>query len=114
LIYSTDADRPSSCNRTVDGSLTYVVLGWSAERQHVAFLVPMTIINLTSLFLIIMAMVWAGVQIGSYDSNPTDIMPLSLAEYDVEPDDPTGWKDRLKFCKERSQLITEKLDQSQE
>ncbi len=55
LIYSTATDLPRSCIRTVNGSATYQTFGWYTTLEHLAYLFPLTLINLVSCFIIAMA-----------------------------------------------------------
>jgi hypothetical protein len=57
MIYSriNNPAPPPSCNRIVNGIVTYEVVGWSVELKHIGFLLPMTIIILIALTLIIIA-----------------------------------------------------------
>lgn len=58
LLYSTHVDdsTPSSCMRTVNGSADLQVFGWSANSQTGVYLLPITIINLTTLVILVIAM----------------------------------------------------------
>lgn len=47
---------PPSCIRTVYGSANYEVFGWSATRQIAAFLIPVTLVNLCTLAILVVAM----------------------------------------------------------
>ncbi|KDR77667.1 hypothetical protein GALMADRAFT_209945 [Galerina marginata CBS 339.88] len=78
LLYSTFTDRPASCNRTMNGVTVYSVLGWSVLNESFGFLIPMTLINLTSLVLLLVAMF--RTKRGSYKYDPTDPEVLALAK----------------------------------
>jgi len=57
LIYSTKVSTaPSSCLRTVTGTGSYVVFGWEAKAKTAAYLLLMTLVNLTSIALFVIAM----------------------------------------------------------
>jgi len=47
---------PSSCPRTIDGSVNYQVIGWFISSHSAFFLLPLTILNLTSLLMLVGAM----------------------------------------------------------
>jgi hypothetical protein len=49
---------PPSCMREVKGSVDYAVIGWSVHMSYfqVALLLPMTIINLSTFVILILAM----------------------------------------------------------
>ncbi|KDR68394.1 hypothetical protein GALMADRAFT_231359 [Galerina marginata CBS 339.88] len=97
LLYSTIADRPSSCDRTVNGSVTYSLLGWSGEPEHIGFLMPMTIVNLAALLLILLVIYQASQ--GSIEDDPTDPRIIALAQLRVEDG---GWADRVTYRNQMS------------
>ncbi|KDR68987.1 hypothetical protein GALMADRAFT_48934, partial [Galerina marginata CBS 339.88] len=78
LLYSTFTGRPSSCTREVNGSVTYTVLGWTAGPEHIGFLMPMTVINLATFVVFVIAM--ARRKKGRYIYDPVDPKVLALAE----------------------------------
>ena len=43
---------PTSCFRTVGGTAEYQVFGWTADTKNAAYLIPVTLINLTSLVML--------------------------------------------------------------
>ncbi|KAF8812665.1 hypothetical protein BYT27DRAFT_7159083 [Phlegmacium glaucopus] len=92
LLYSVGA--PPACNREVTGNITYTVFGWSTESEHIGLIMPLTIVNFTSLVIMILAII--RTTYGSYQSNPTEAMALALAEHH-HADEPQGWKDRVIF-----------------
>ncbi|KAJ2924401.1 hypothetical protein H1R20_g12697, partial [Candolleomyces eurysporus] len=67
---------PSSCFRNVEGSVDYTVMGWSTASSYVqiAFLLPMTILNLTTL-VIFLAATYGGSSY-THDFEPTDTRSL--------------------------------------
>ena len=68
---------PDSCRRAVEGSVTYQVIGWYTASGHLGYLAPMTLINLASLFIIIMTMHKANGRTSADD--PTDLERLLAA-----------------------------------
>jgi len=95
FLISTGGDRPASCNRTLTGTFTYRVLGWSVKLDHIGFLMPITIVNLASFFIMILAII--GTKPVSYDSDPLDPKALVLAEHYFDTNDVEGWKDRVTY-----------------
>lgn len=98
LIYSTVEDIPPSCVRTVEGNATFQVVGWSAEIEHIGFLMPMTLINLFSLIIIVTVLVMSKGQAHNFD--PTDTRPL-LAANAPEGQKPEDWDDRVFYLSRR-------------
>ena len=89
-------DRPPSCNRTLTGGFVeYQTRGWSVELRNVGFLVPMTILNLASLVIILVAMFNATD--GAYKFDPFDPTALLSASYKVEEGQPMEWKDPVNY-----------------
>ena len=62
----------------VEGSTTYAVLGWWVNFASIGYLMPMTIINLASLILLLVAMFRR--KKGSFKDDPTDPEVLAAAE----------------------------------
>jgi len=79
LLYSTISDRPPSCSRDVNGTLDYMWMGLLVDVHHVGFLMPVTLINLVSLILILVAMFQA--KKGSYKFDITSHEVLAMATY---------------------------------
>jgi hypothetical protein len=98
FIYSvnTNPGPPSSCLRQVNGTLSEEVMGWVAKPVHIAFLLPVTIINLASLFVILIAKVKEKRR-GRYEFDPSDPRPLVLAEHLLAEGDPSGWTDGVSY-----------------
>ena len=86
MLYSTSTYRPPSCDRTVEGWTDYAVLGWWVNFGNVGYLLPMTIINLASLILLLVAMFRR--KKGSFKDDPTDPEVLVAAK----PGDPVEAK----------------------
>ena len=103
FIYSTIANPPSSCLRTVNGSLTAEVIGWFAKPVLILFLMPMTILNLASLIIVLITRSRAKGDCHEFD--PTDLMPLILAEPSLDEEEPSGWADRVTY---RSREVCER------
>jgi len=70
----------------VEGRTKYAVLGWSADYANIGYLLPMTIINLASLILLLVAMFRR--KKGSFKYDPTDPEVLASAK----PGDPVKAK----------------------
>ena len=62
----------------VEGSTTYAVLGWWVDFASIGYLMPMTIINLASLILLLVAMFRR--KKGSFKDDPTDPEILASAK----------------------------------
>ena len=86
---------PSSCIRTVHGSLSAEVTGWFAKPVHIGFLMPMTILNLASLVVILKAISMARRNCCEFD--PSDLRPLVIAEHNLDEGEPSGWADGVKY-----------------
>ena len=97
FIYSVIANPgpPPSCLRPVNGTLSEEVMGWVAKPVHIAFLLPVTIINLASLVVIVIAK--AKEKRGCYEFDPSDPRPLVLAENILAKGDPSGWTDGVSY-----------------
>ena len=80
LLYSTITDpaRPDSCNRTVTGHGWATFRGWARQgADTIGLLMPMTLVNLASLILTLMAM-FLGKKV-LYQFDPTDPRSLIFA-----------------------------------
>lgn len=109
FLISTGTGRPASCNRTVNGTFTYSVLGWSVKLEHIGFLLPITIVNLASFVIMILAIIVT--KPASYDSDPLDPKALVLAEHYFDAKDVKGWKDRVTY-RDRPNQGEQDLNQS--
>ena len=89
LIYSTAPNPPDSCVRPVTGTVSYMVMGWSVNYESIGFLIPMTIVNLASLFVLIIAMINAKGGGSVFDPLKPRALLLMAAIHD---DDPEGEK----------------------
>ena len=58
--------------------MTYAVLGWWVDFASIGYLMPMTIINLASLILLLVAMFRR--KKGSFKDDPTDLEILASAK----------------------------------
>jgi len=88
LIYST-ADRPSPCNRTVTGPLSYEVLGWSVTTANIGLLFPMTIINLAAFVVLLKAIITAkggGYLFSPFCPRPVEY-PKAIDQEELVPDE---------------------------
>jgi hypothetical protein len=57
LLYSAETPAaPESCMRRINGSAHYKVFGWSVTGKSTPYLIPMTLINLSSLIILVYAM----------------------------------------------------------
>jgi len=97
FLYSMTSNTPppASCNRTVNRIMNAEVTGWVAKPVHIAFLMPMTIINLASLVIMLIAIVRAKRSHDEFD--PTDLRPLLFAEPSLDESDPSGWADGVSY-----------------
>ena len=95
FLYSTISNPPFSCLRTVNGSLTAEVIGWFAKPVLILFLMPMTILNLASLIIILITR--SRAKGGCHEFDPTDLVPLILAEPSLDEEEPSGWADRVTY-----------------
>jgi hypothetical protein len=73
----------------------YQIRGWFVEHRNIAFLVPMSIINLASLVIILVAMFHA--KAGGHKFDPFDPNALLSASYKIEDGQPMKWKDPVKY-----------------
>jgi len=71
------------------------VTGWVAKPVHIAFLTPMTILNLASLIIALISIARAKVDCHEFD--PTDPGPLLLAEPSFHESDDSGWTDSVSY-----------------
>ena len=91
-VYSVDtydSPPPASCNRTVNGTLSAEVTGWVAKPVHIGFLMPMTILNLTSLIIVLISM--AREKRCHHEFDLTDPRSLVSAESIPDESDRSGW-----------------------
>jgi hypothetical protein len=90
LIYSTANDLPRSCVRTVNGTVTYEVIGWHTTIEHIGYLAPMLFVNLASLIVIIIAMNRASGHASADDpTKPTILLVATRNPEGKEPNDVT-------------------------
>jgi hypothetical protein len=75
--------------------VNYQVPGWFVEPRNLGFLVPMTILNLASLVILLVAMFNA--KTGGYKFDPFNPNALLSASYKVEDGQPMEWKDPVKY-----------------
>lgn len=80
------------------GTATYEVIGWSAEVTQIGLMMPMTLINLSSLIIIITVLVMAKGQARSFD--PTEARPL-LAANAPDGQKPEAWDDNVFYFSRR-------------
>ncbi len=73
-------------------------MGWSAELAQIGFLMPMTLINLSSLAIIVAVLLRARGQARDFD--PTDTRPL-LAANAPEGRKPEKWEDKVFYLSHR-------------
>ena len=74
MIWSTVENRPDFCNRTVNGTVSYEVIGWSAVPEQIGFLMPITFFDIGAMVIIIMAMIRAKGD--AYEHNPASLRSL--------------------------------------
>ena len=75
--------------------MNYQIRGWFVEHRNIGFLVPMTILNLASLVIILVAMFDA--KAGGHKFDPFDPNALLSASYKIEDGEPMQWKDPVKY-----------------
>lgn len=89
----------------MEGSVNYTVMGWSAHMSYVqvAFLLPMTIMNLSTLVILLSAMRMGGRKY-EYDFEPTDTRSLLGASVGgqglragTDPANKVQWGDRVTY-----------------
>jgi len=86
---------PASCNRTVTGVLSTEVTGWVGKPVHIGFLMPMTIINLSSLIIVLISITKA--KRGCHEFDLTDPRSLVSAEPSLDESDHSGWADGVSY-----------------
>jgi len=97
LIYSTFPNRPDSCNRTVTRSVSYMVMGWSADSRTIGFLMPMTLVVLAALVTLLMALL--SRKRGGYKFDPLKPEALLSAKLalNAKGNKPVEWEDRVVY-----------------
>jgi len=95
FLYSMMVNPPASCMRTMNGTFSAEVTGWVAKPVHIAFLIPMTIINLSSLIIVLISI--AKAKRGRCKFDPIDPRPLLLAEPSLNQRDDSGWSDSVLY-----------------
>ncbi|KDR76157.1 hypothetical protein GALMADRAFT_225838 [Galerina marginata CBS 339.88] len=83
LLYTVN-NPPASCNAAVKGWVTYTALGWTVDFAFIGYLLPMTLINLTSLILLLVAMFKS--KKGRWQIDPTDPKQLTSATRQPKPE----------------------------
>jgi hypothetical protein len=107
LLSSTDVITtlaPSGCLRDVTGWVEYPVIGWQFRRTTAAYLIPLTIVNLTSLLFFLITL-FTLKMLPSFDpTNPVSLMVASsgrdlhnVMQPVIDPADPEAWKHLLKY-----------------
>ena len=81
--------------RTMNGTFSAEVTGWIAKPVHIAFLIPMTILNLSSLIIVLISI--AKAKRGRHIFDPIDPRPLLLAEPSLNQRDDSGWSDSVLY-----------------
>jgi len=117
LIYSTaiNGSTPQSCRHPVKGSLDIDKFGWTSTRNNGAYLVPITLINLTTLVILVAAM-----RVGDKGKkllprfDPTDAEDLILSHDQTggdlqtataRPSDPTPWQTKMAFGQNKDNIF---------
>ena len=76
--------------------MNYQVRGWFVELKNIGLLVPMTVLNLASLVIILVAM--HNAKAGGYKFDPFNPNALLSASYSkVDDGQPMEWKDQVKY-----------------
>jgi len=94
LIYSAITTPPPSCVRNLTGLLSYQVRGWFMEADNIGFLVPMTIVNLASFVLLLVAVFNA--KRGDYKFDPLTPNALLSASCDTKGQH-IKWEDKVEY-----------------
>ncbi|KDQ53354.1 hypothetical protein JAAARDRAFT_39409 [Jaapia argillacea MUCL 33604] len=88
---------PSKCLRDITGTVTYDIIGWHMTWHNPLFLIPMTIVNLTSLAMLIAAAFYVGEKrkLPRFDpSNPISVLiAASRGKIDIGPPRPEDPED---------------------
>ena len=95
FLYSMMVNPPASCMRTMNGKISAEVTGWVAKPVHIAFLIPMTVLNLASLITVLISI--AKAKRGRYQFDPIDPRPLLLAGPSLNQRDDSGWSDSVVY-----------------
>ncbi len=95
MLYSLIGDPPASCLRTVEGKANLQVIGWTAKMEHIGFLMPMTLVNLSSLVLVIVILTMAKGK--GYNFDPTEMRRLLTAEVDTTEHQLGGWDGKIQY-----------------
>jgi hypothetical protein len=114
LLYSVHAGSeqttPDSCSRLVLGFADNDIFGWNCTSQTAAFLLPITLVNLTTLAILVIAMSTAdkGKLLPYFDPTDPESLLLShdpsgkiLLSAMVEPTDHRPWSSLIAFGKNR-------------
>ena len=81
-------------------------MGWSVNYESIGFLIPMTIVNLASLIVLIMAMIGAKGGGSAFDPlKPRALLLMTAVHRDEEEEneassDPIEWKRPVKYRSE--------------
>jgi len=86
---------PASCIRTMNGMMNAEVTGWVAKPVHIGFLMPMTILNLSSLIIVLISI--AKAKGGCHELDLTDPRTLVFAESSLDESEPSGWADSVLY-----------------
>ena len=84
---------PPSCVRQVNGSISYQVVGWIANKDHIGFLMPVTIVNLASLVLMICAILGPVSRRYRFDPDHAEESFALVALHTSRHWDRPGWDD---------------------
>lgn len=98
LLHSAAPNPPPTCIRKVTGNVTYVAIGWESKLQHVGFLMPMTLLNIASLCIIVVAMVKTVPTSSLYRlMDPMDARRIYEAEGSPRKSDEDEWEHIITF-----------------
>jgi len=113
LLYSTQVNEqtPASCMRTVNGHAYLDVFGWNSTSHNGGYLIPLTLVNLTTLVILVVAMCTGDSTknlLPRFDPTDPESLILShdasgghLRAATTEPTNPTPWGALVAFGKNK-------------
>lgn len=111
LLYSAKVDdtTPESCQRQVNGSADLEKFGWSSSSHNAAYLLPVTLINLTTLVILVVAMRTGTKLLPRFDPTDPESLILShdasgiqLLTVTSQPTNPIPWRNLVAFGRNKN------------